>query len=126
MTPSSAEELSKILKILIALKTKFATRSGGHLLAPGFNSIGKDGVLIALQDLNNLAMSADRKTATVGTGNRWRDVYSFVADYNVTIVGGREPMVGVGGFLLGGTLLILSGMTVSQLTLARRVELFLQ
>jgi FAD/FMN-containing dehydrogenase len=84
------------------LKTKFATRSGGHFPVPGFNSVDSEGVLIALQNLNNLAVSADRKTATIGTGNRWGAVYRFVEQYGVNVVGGREPQVGVGGFLLGG------------------------
>jgi FAD/FMN-containing dehydrogenase len=94
--------LSKVVKVLTGLKTKFASRSGGHFLAPGFSSVGSDGVLIALQDLKKLSMSPDRKIATIGTGNRLRDAYAFAGNYNVTVVGGREPMVGVGGFLLGG------------------------
>lgn len=88
----------------MALKTKFAIRSGGHGDVPGFNSVGSSGVLIALQNLKTLAISADKKSVTIGTGNRWRDVYEYVAEQGVTVVGGREPPVGVGGFLLGGML----------------------
>ena len=88
--------------VLNALQTKFAVRSGGHTDAPGFNGVGSDGVLVALQNLNKLAISSDKKIATVGTGNRWGAVYKYVAEYGVNVVGGREPMVGVGGFLLGG------------------------
>ena len=90
------------MKVLVALQTKFALRSGGHKPAPGFNSIGNNGVLVALQNINTLAISSDKKTVTVGTGNRWRDVYSFVKPYNVLVAGGRVQLVGVGGFLLGG------------------------
>ena len=90
------------MKVLVALETKFAIRSGGHKPAPGFNSIGSDGVLIALQNLNKLAISADKKTVTTGTGNRWRDVYGFVEPHGVIVVGGRVDMVGVGGYMLGG------------------------
>ena len=39
---------------------------------------------------------------TIGTGNRWGAVYEYAAQNGVNVVGGREPMVGVGGFLLGG------------------------
>lgn len=102
VTPRNAKDLSAMMKVLTALTTKFAIRSGGHKDSPGFNSIESDEVLIALQNLNQLEMSADKKIATVGPGNRWAEVYEFAAKYGVTVVGGRQPTVGVGGFLLGG------------------------
>lgn len=102
--PDTARDLSKVIRVVAALKTKFAIRSGGHTDIPGFNSVGSDGVLIALQNLNKLAISADKKSVTLGTGNRWSAVYKYVAEQGVAVVGGREPPVGVGGFLLGGGL----------------------
>lgn len=90
------------MRVLSALQTKFALRSGGHKSAPGFASVGSDGVLIALQNLNNLAITSDKKVVTTGTGNRWRDVYSFVKPQGVLVVGGRVSQVGVGGYMLGG------------------------
>lgn len=102
MTPNNPKELSIMVRVLTVLRTKFAIRGAGHKPTPGFNGIGSDGVLLAMQNLKNLAMSSDKKTVTVGAGNRWRDVYTFVIPYNVAVVGGREPMVGVTGFLLGG------------------------
>ena len=91
-----------IVKVLTALETKFAVRSGGHKPTPGFNSIGSNGVLLALQNLNTLSLSSDLKTVSVGTGNRWSAVYEYIEPHGITVAGGREPMVGVGGFLLGG------------------------
>ena len=102
VTPANEQQLAEALNTLITTKTKFAIRSGGHSSSPGFGSIGADGVLVSLQNFNTLTMSPDNQTVTVGSGNRWRDVYSYVANYNVTVIGGREPPVGVGGFLLGG------------------------
>ena len=102
VTPNTTGDLSKIILLLNVLKTKFATRSGGHTVSPGFSSVGQDGVLLALQNLNTLGISSDKKTITIGTGNRWAAVYKYAAQNGVNIVGGREPMVGVGGFLLGG------------------------
>ncbi|KAL8826048.1 MAG: hypothetical protein Q9191_004034, partial [Dirinaria sp. TL-2023a] len=104
VTPDTASDLSKALQVLEVLKTKFATRSGGHSPSPGFSSVGSNGVLLALQNLNKLGISSDKKTITIGTGNRWGAVYKYAAENGVNIVGGREPMVGVGGFLLGGGL----------------------
>jgi hypothetical protein len=38
---------------------------------------------------------------TVGSGNRWKDVYTYLDQYAVTVVGGRVFDVGVGGLTLG-------------------------
>ena len=88
--------------MLRAFKTPFAIRSGGHSHNPGFSAIGSYGILLALQNLNTLAISPNKKTLSIGTGNRWGAVYEFAAQNGVNVVGGREPMVGVGGLLLGG------------------------
>lgn len=60
------------------------------------------GITIDLSNLNTLQISEDRKTASLGPGNRWEAVFDFLDPYNVTVVGGRNAGVGVGGFLLGG------------------------
>lgn len=41
-------------------------------------------------------------TVTVGTGLIWDDIYAFLDPFNLTVVGGRESGVGVGGYILGG------------------------
>ena len=102
MTPDDSAQLSVMVKVLTVLQTTFAVRSVGHKPTPGFNSVGGNGVLLALQNLNNLAISSNKQIITTGIGNRWRDVYTFVQPYNVSIVGERKPMVGAGGFTLGG------------------------
>lgn len=94
--------MSKIITVLSQTKTKFAVRSGGHTLNPGFNAVGSNGVLVVLQYLDQLSISGDKQTITTGPGNRWNAVYALAGQNNLTIVGGREPMVGVAGFLLGG------------------------
>lgn len=129
MTPHTASDLSKIIRVIAALKTKFAIRSGGHNDVPGFNSVASDGVLIALQNLNKLAISADKMSVTLGTGNRWSAVYRYVAEHGVAVVGGREPSVGVGGFLLGGMcrVLIFAQLAVGLIRMSGRgSELVLQ
>nr|A0A2P1DP98.1 RecName: Full=FAD-dependent monooxygenase macF; AltName: Full=Macrophorins biosynthesis cluster protein F; Flags: Precursor [Penicillium terrestre]AVK70106.1 MacF [Penicillium terrestre]QBC75442.1 MacF [Penicillium terrestre] len=103
VTPESAEEVSRLLQILSILETRFAIRSGGHNTNPGFSSIGSDGVLIALEKLDSISLSADRGTVTVGPGNKWESVYKYLQPYNLTALGGREAVVGVGGYILGET-----------------------
>lgn len=60
------------------------------------------GVTIDMKQLNDLQLSEDLATAFVGAGNRWGGVYNFLDPLNLTVVGGRDTQVGVGGLLLGG------------------------
>lgn len=83
---------------------KFAVRSGGHSPNPGWASITQSGILIDLSALNNITVSEDKSTITVGPGQRWGDVYDFLDSYGVGVIGGRIPHVGVGGLILGGEL----------------------
>ncbi len=51
---------------------------------------------------NHVIYDDPTKTAAVGTGNVWDDVYAALEPYGRTVVGGRFPGVGVAGFSLGG------------------------
>lgn len=69
---------------------------------PGYNNIDSTGVLISTSNLTTLALSYDKSTVSVGAGNRWGDVYTFLQPYGLAAVGGRIGSVGVSGFFLGG------------------------
>ena len=84
--------------------SNFATRSGGHNPNPGWASINDTGVLIDLVNLNQITLSNDQLVASIGPGNRWGAVYKVLNGTGRTVVGGRVTDVGVGGYLLGGTL----------------------
>jgi hypothetical protein len=60
------------------------------------------GVTIDLSYLNTTLLSSDRRVASVGAGARWFDVYEVLEPFNVTIPGGRNGDVGVGGLTIGG------------------------
>jgi len=49
-------------------------------------------------------LSEDRSTTSVGPGNTWYDIYTKLDPLDVSVVGGREAGVGVGGLTLGGKL----------------------
>ncbi|KAL1593578.1 hypothetical protein SLS59_009275 [Nothophoma quercina] len=83
-------------------RSRFAVRGGGHMPIPGYNGIDNTGILLSSSNLTTLALSPDKFTVSVGPGNRWRDVYSYLAPSNLTAVGGRVGHVGVPGLLLGG------------------------
>ncbi|MCJ1348031.1 hypothetical protein MMC31_006262 [Peltigera leucophlebia] len=107
--PASTQDVSKTLKIVSFFQAKFAIRSGGHSPNPGWSSIKDPGVLIDLQKLNQIAISADKSVASLGPGGRWADVFAALDPYGVSVIGGRIPQVGVGGLILGGGLFHFSG-----------------
>lgn len=75
-------------------------KSGGHAMNPNFSST--TGVQIAMYRFNQVIYDPKTKTAEVGSGLVWDDVYAALAPYNVSVVGGRAPGIGVAGFTLGG------------------------
>lgn len=100
--PQNAEQLAHAVTTMTLTLTKFAVRGGGHMPIPGYNGIDSSGVLISSSNLTTLSLSSDKTIVSVGPGNRWRDVYSFLKPSGLTAVGGRVGHVGVPGLLLGG------------------------
>ena len=90
------------MRIVTLTGSKFATRSGGHNPNPGYGSIDSIGILIDMVNIKTLRISHDRKTISIGPGNRWEDVYHGLTGSGVFVTGGRVPPVGVGGLMLGG------------------------
>lgn len=68
----------------------------------GSANIDAAGILLSSTGLDQLILSEDGSTVSVGPGNHWADVYNFLEPSGKTIVGGRMGVVGVPGFLLGG------------------------
>lgn len=60
------------------------------------------------------------KTAEVGTGPVWDEVYEALEPYGVTVVGGRVTGVGVAGFTLGG------GLFMTPVVISNSLESFLR
>ncbi|KAJ4372882.1 hypothetical protein N0V83_003173 [Neocucurbitaria cava] len=69
---------------------------------PGYNGIDNSGILLSSSNLTAISLSSDKSTVSVGPGNRWRDVYSYLKQSDLAAVGGRVGHVGVPGLLLGG------------------------
>ncbi|GAB1737424.1 hypothetical protein NU219Hw_g1569t1 [Hortaea werneckii] len=80
---------------------QFAVRSGGHTPWAGAANI-EDGVTIDLGNFNQVEVSSDRSTVTIGPGSSWRDVYEVLIPRGLATGGGRIANVGVGGLVLGG------------------------
>ncbi|KAI9796419.1 MAG: hypothetical protein M1833_006191 [Piccolia ochrophora] len=102
VTPASSDEVSDVVKALVKSKCQFAIKSGGHAPVAGSNNI-KDGVTVDLGALNDVTLSTDNKTASIGPGARWGEVYKVLDPLGVAVSGGRAASVGVGGLITGGT-----------------------
>ncbi|KAJ5690414.1 hypothetical protein N7462_004806 [Penicillium macrosclerotiorum] len=99
--PQSSSQLAKGLDALVSANAEFAVRGGGHMGIRGSNNIN-DGVLIVMSNLTTLELNQDKSIISVGPGYRWSDVYSYLAQYDLTAAGGRLGPVGVPGLLLAG------------------------
>ncbi|KAF9244082.1 FAD-binding domain-containing protein [Melanogaster broomeanus] len=98
--PGSAEDVAISLQILGETRTPFAVKGGGHATNPGFSSTL--GVHISMTRFSDVTYNSSARTATVGAGMVWDDVYAALAQHGVVVVGGRVSGVGVAGFTLGG------------------------
>ncbi|TGO70711.1 hypothetical protein BELL_0679g00020 [Botrytis elliptica] len=102
------QDISTTIKISRLTDCPFAVKSGGHASFAGASSI-QNGILVNLQKLNTVQLSADRGTVSIGSGNTWYDVYQVLDPLGISVVGGREAGVGVGGLMLGGGISYFSG-----------------
>ncbi|RHZ58922.1 FAD-binding oxidoreductase [Aspergillus thermomutatus] len=101
LSATSAQDVSTALRVLVPKSCKFAVRSGGHGAIAGIANI-QDGVTIDLSALNWIVPSADKSLVSVGPGQRWGGVYAALDTIGVSVPGGRDSPVGVGGTTLGG------------------------
>lgn len=99
--PSNAKDVAGALAVLVRNKAQFAVRGGGHMPAPGASNID-NGVLISLNKMRTMQLTNHNSIAQLGPGLRWLDVYSWIKEYGLGVVGGRYAPVGVPGVLLGG------------------------
>ncbi|KAF2166986.1 hypothetical protein M409DRAFT_23030 [Zasmidium cellare ATCC 36951] len=110
--PRNAQEVASGLQALQRSYTgagdgHIAVRSGGHNSAGASNI--ENGITIDLSLMNASTFDKASNVAMIQTGARWRKVYTDLLAWNVTVPGGRDGGVGVGGFLLGGGLTFFMG-----------------
>ncbi|KAM0817437.1 putative FAD-binding domain-containing protein [Seiridium cardinale] len=87
----------------------FSVKSGGHASFAGASSV-QSGITVSLERLDEITVSEDRKLVAIGMGNRWGDVYEKLEEYDLTVIGGRDADVGVGGYTLGGGMSFFSNL----------------
>ncbi|KAJ7143268.1 hypothetical protein C8R46DRAFT_1167900 [Mycena filopes] len=101
VSPTSADDVSVVVRIAGDNECEFAVRSGGNMAVPGGPNIGPSGFTVDLQRMNGVSLSRDEKVVSVGPGASWKMVYHAVDAYNRSAVGGRTSGVAVAEFLLG-------------------------
>ncbi|KAH7304282.1 FAD binding domain protein [Stachybotrys elegans] len=112
VSPRDAQQVSKAVAIL---KREHDNRKEGETPASGFFTIRsggsnpglgaatmQDGVVIDLSYIREVTPAEDGRTVTVGAGAKWIDVYKQLDERGLTVVGGRNTPVGVGGLTLQG------------------------
>jgi FAD/FMN-containing dehydrogenase len=95
-------EVALALRIVNHFQAVFSIRGAGHNANPGFSSAEGYGVVLDLSGLNDIVLSPEKETVSVGPGATWDRVYKQLEDHELTVVGGRAAGVGVGGLLTGG------------------------
>ncbi|KAL8915022.1 MAG: hypothetical protein Q9171_000462 [Xanthocarpia ochracea] len=107
--PTTTKDVSAAIFVLSALSVqtrfsnecKFAIKGGGHTPQRGAAN-QPAGVTIDLGAFKQVDVSPDRKTTSIGPGNRWADIYPKLDAQGLAIPGGRVATVGVGGLITGG------------------------
>ncbi|KAL8768906.1 MAG: hypothetical protein Q9209_004961 [Squamulea sp. 1 TL-2023] len=102
--PTTTSEVQQFVQLVTSgncMNKQFAVRGGGHTFWRGAANI-QPGITVDMRVMNSLQLSTDRKIAGVGGGALWDQIYPQLVPYNLTILGGRIPGIGVGGFATGG------------------------
>ncbi|KAK8025326.1 hypothetical protein PG990_003149 [Apiospora arundinis] len=107
--PSTSAAVSVLVLLSRFTQCPFAVKSGGHAAFAGASNI-EGGITVSFQNLTAVALSADKKVASVQPGNTWGSVYSTLQKDDVVVIGGRIENIGVGGLTTGGGISFFSSL----------------
>lgn len=98
--PTSADEVSVVVKFAAAHKIPFVVCGGGHSTSSASASEG--GIVIDLCKMRNVNVEPAAMTVAAEGGCTWEDVDVAAAQHGLATVGGTVNHTGVGGLTLGG------------------------
>ncbi|KAK7547083.1 hypothetical protein IWX49DRAFT_108306 [Phyllosticta citricarpa] len=107
--PQDTRDVSRAVLFSRLFRCPFAVKSGGHSAFAGSSNI-QGGITLDLRELNQVQLSDDKSIVSVGTGNKWVDVYEALEPHGLAVIGGRVSAIGVGGLTLGGGISFFSGL----------------
>lgn len=101
--PGSPQDVSAAVTILGSShnECRFAIKGRTHSPAAGFANIN-NGVTIDMTSLSSVSVNEDYNIVHIGAGASWLDVYQFLDPLGLSVAGGRNGLIGVGGVSLGG------------------------
>ncbi|OAA53694.1 FAD-binding, type 2 [Cordyceps fumosorosea ARSEF 2679] len=98
--PESTADVQAVARTITRRQCPFGVRAGGHSAWKGSNGV-KDGITVDFSHMNATTFDPERRIAAIQPGARWGSVYETLHPHNVTVVGARTSVVGVGGFTTG-------------------------
>jgi hypothetical protein len=114
--PQTEQDVQRCLKCSVENFVPIAVRGGGHH-GLGYSTLGSEGFVIYLSEMDQVVIDDASKIIHVGAGTRMGAVYKKM-DSDYLLPGGLCPAVGVSGFTLGGGYSMLSrylGLTIDNL-----------
>lgn len=102
VVPTTPQDVAEAVKIMSGIEScHFAIKGQSHTPAAGFANIN-GGVTLDMTSLKLVTVNANHTVASIGGGASWLEVYSYLDTLGLTVPGGRNGAVGVGGLTLGG------------------------
>lgn len=98
IVPTSAEDISTVLKYATSQHLDIAVKGGGHSTAGVSSTDG--GLLIDLAGMRHVNVDPERKLLYVQGGCIWADVDDAAWEHGLACVGGTAADTGVGGLTL--------------------------
>ncbi|KAE8168178.1 hypothetical protein BDV40DRAFT_310079 [Aspergillus tamarii] len=106
--PDSARDVAVVIKQVETTDGAIlSVRGGGHSANVGFAN-SNTGITLDLRSLNHISVNGEGNVTSVGGGALWSEVYEYLDERGLAVLGGRVGTVGVGGLLTGGGLSVFS------------------
>jgi FAD/FMN-containing dehydrogenase len=94
--PISSNDVIEALKFALTHNIKLSVQSTGH--HQDYRNIADNSVHLDMSTMNAKSIDKEKRTLTVGPGNNWRQIHSFVqSQTNSTLIAmsGADPGVGI-------------------------------
>jgi hypothetical protein len=111
--PTTSLQVSTTVLLSRLTQCPFAVKSGGHAAFAGGSSI-EGGITVALEKMNEVTLSSDKRIAAIGPGNRWLRVYEELEKEGLAVIGGRVSVYSSITTLVAMRIPLLTGSQVAD------------